>query len=230
MWQKFYEKHRGRDFELLSIAVDVQGPSVVRPYTRKFGATFPVAVDPADVFGRAFGLKAIPVTVFVDEVGIIRVQGGGPDAALLREIEAILDEPVTGVRAVQPQPPAARSKEELEQAAARAPDDVKSRVALARIYDDEGRYSEALAQLEAAAKLQPRSAEPLFVWGLVLFHQGQSERAIAKLKQARDLDSDNWRIRKQIWAIEYPDKFYKADSPDYSWQKEQLQREKSHRE
>ena len=227
MWQKFYEKHRGRDFELLSIAVDVQGPTVVRPYVQKFGVSFPVAVDTADVFGRAFDLTAIPVTFLVDEVGIIRLRGGGPNAALRGEIEAILDEPVTGVRSLPPRLPAGRSPAELETAVMRTPEDAGSRVALAQIYDSEKRHTEALTQLAAAAKLQPCSPEPLFVWGLVLMHQGERDRAVAKLKQARDLDPGNWRIRKQIWAIEYPDKFYSADSPDYDWQKEQFAREKT---
>jgi len=67
------------------------------------------------------------------------------------------------------------------------------------------------------------------VWALVLLHQGEKNAALAKLKQARDLDPDNWRIRKQIWAIEHPEKFYTGDSPDYDWQNEQLNREKNQR-
>ena len=80
---------------------------------------------------------------------------------------------------------------------------------------------------EMAAKIQPLDASVPFVWGLVLLHQNQKAAALAKFKQARDLDSTNWRIRKQTWAIEHPDKFYTADSPDYGWQKEELAREKS---
>ncbi len=53
--------------------MDVQGPEVVAPWVKKYGVTFPMAVDTADVFGAAFGLKAIPVSFLVDEVGIIRL-------------------------------------------------------------------------------------------------------------------------------------------------------------
>ena len=66
---------------------------MVKPYTQKFGVTFPVAVDAADAFRQALGLKAIPVTFLVDEVGIIRLQGGGPNAAMFQQIEAVLREP-----------------------------------------------------------------------------------------------------------------------------------------
>jgi tetratricopeptide (TPR) repeat protein len=188
--------------------------------------TFPVAVDTADVFGAAFGLKAIPVTFFVDEVGIVRLQGGGPNATLLRDIEALLAEPVMSIRATQPQLPSARSRAELEHRIAKSPEDWRSRLALARLHVEERRYPDAAAQFEAAVKLQPRSAEIQFAWGLAFLHQGRKEKALTKMKLARDFDPENWRIRKQIWAIENPGKFYTAESPDYGWQKEQLDRER----
>jgi tetratricopeptide (TPR) repeat protein len=210
----------------LSIAVDVQGPKVVKPYVEKFGVTYSVAVDASDIFGQAFGLKAIPVTFLVDEVGIVRLRGGGPSPALMAQIEAILKEPQTSVRGQSPQLSAAVTKTDLEQRLAAAPNDWRSRLALARLHDEEGRHASAVAQLEAAAKLQPRDPSIAFAWGLALLHQGEKNAALAKLRLARDLDPDNWRIRKQIWAIEHPEKFYTDDSPDYDWQNEQLSREK----
>jgi len=211
---------------LLSLAVDVQGPGVVRPYTEKFGVTFPVAVDTADVFGQAFGLKAIPVTFLVDEVGIIRLQGGGPNAALLGQIQSVLNEPLTATRADMPQLANARPRDELEQTVARAPDDWQALLALARLNDADGQFAAAIMQLETAAKLRPREGSLPFLWGLVLIHQNQKATALNKLKLARDLNPENWRIRKQIWAIEHPDRFYTSDSPDFNWQKEELAREK----
>ena len=199
---------------------------MVKPYTQKFGVTFPVAVDAADVFGQAFGLKAIPVTFLVDEVGIIRLRGGGPNGAFLQQIETVLREPLSQMRGDGPQLANARSSEELESTVGRAPDDWRARLALARLYDAESRFSDANSELEAASKLQPREASIPFLWGLVLLHQNEKDRALAKLKAARDLDPENWRIHKQIWAIEHPDKFYAGESPDFGWQKEELKREK----
>jgi tetratricopeptide (TPR) repeat protein len=199
----------------------------VAPYVEKFGATFPVAVDTADVFGHAFGLKAIPVTFLVDEVGIIRLQGGGPSAGLLRQIEGILAEPLAQSRGTMPQLANVQSRSALETKIAGEPDDWRSRLALAQLYDASQMYSEAIAQLEAAARIQPREGAIPFLWGLVLLHRDQRENALIKLREARDLDPENWRIRKQIWAIEHPEKFYTKDSPDFGWQKEELERERS---
>ena len=36
-----------------------------------------------------------------------------------------------------------------------------------------------------------------------------------------ELEPDNYIIRKQIWAVQNPDRFYSGDV-DYAWQKEQM--------
>ena len=72
------------------MAVDVQGAAVVAPWVKRYGVTFPVAVYRADVVGTAFGLKAIPVSFLVDEVGIVRLRGGGPSKEFLAQVEEIL--------------------------------------------------------------------------------------------------------------------------------------------
>ena len=59
-----------------------------------------------------------------------------------------------------------------------------------------------------------------------LLRQGKTNEALVKLSQARDLDAGNWRIRKQIWALEHPDRFYGTNGIDWDWQKEQIAREK----
>lgn len=227
VWQKFYEQHRAGNFEILSVAVDVQGAKVVRPYVEKAGVTFTVAVDETDVLGRAFGMKHTPVSFLVDELGILRAQGGGPRADFLAQVEAVLKEAVSDLhketRAVLP----ADSKAELEKAVAASPDDWRSRLALAERLVSEREFGGAAKQLDMAAELKPQSADVHFLSGQVLLLQDQREAALAKFRQALQLDPANWRIRKQIWAVENPDKFYSKQNPDYGWQKRQLEEERT---
>ena len=56
--------------------------------------------------------------------------------------------------------------------------------------------------------------------GLDLYRQGNVEEAMALWRQALALDPDNYIIRKQMWAVENPDRFYAGDV-DYRWQREQ---------
>ncbi len=61
----------------------------------------------------------------------------------------------------------------------------------------------------------------LFDAGMDLYGRGQVEEALAFWRKGVALEPDNYVIRKQIWAVENPDKFYDGDV-DYGWQKGQL--------
>ena len=60
-----------------------------------------------------------------------------------------------------------------------------------------------------------------FVEGLKLYRQGQIQGAIAAWREGVELEPDNYIIRKQIWAVENPDRFYAGDI-DFEWQKRQM--------
>lgn len=57
--------------------------------------------------------------------------------------------------------------------------------------------------------------------GLALFRQGDRKQAVAEWRKGLAYEPENWIIRKQIWAIEHPDKFYNGDV-DFDWQREQI--------
>lgn len=51
--------------------------------------------------------------------------------------------------------------------------------------------------------------------------RGERGQAIVLLRQAYPLEPDNLVIRKQLWAIEHPERFYRGEV-DYEWQREQF--------
>ena len=65
--------------------------------------------------------------------------------------------------------------------------------------------------------------ETQFRHGAALLEQGQREAALAEWKHALELDPQNYVIRKQIWAVKYPERFY--PTIDWDWQRDQLQYE-----
>ena len=62
---------------VVSIAQDMQGPSVAIPWLRRAGVTFPSVIDQFNVVGKLFNLKSIPIGILVDEDGrLVRPVGG----------------------------------------------------------------------------------------------------------------------------------------------------------
>ena len=59
--------------------------------------------------------------------------------------------------------------------------------------------------------------------GVELYHQGRVGEALEAWRQGWRLQPDNWLIRKQVWAVEHPERFYQG-GVDFDWQKEQIAR------
>ncbi len=181
MWQEFFEKNRSKRFTILSVAVDLQGPEVVRTFVDRARATFPVAVDAEDAWGRTFGSTVIPVSILVDETGLVRLRGAGPSPEFLKKIEAIL----------------------AEEPAAVAPPGEDSR----------GPEAPATPWVEKVRRARQ------------LLAASRRAEAAAALKEALALEPQNWLLRKQVWALEHPEKFY-GGPIDTAWQKEQVEKER----
>ena len=60
--------------------------------------------------------------------------------------------------------------------------------------------------------------------GRVLLDGGRKEEAVAAWRDALRLDPGNFTIRKQIWAVEHPEKFF--PTIDFDWQSAQLAAER----
>ena len=69
----------GEKVELLSVAIDMQGAEVVRPYLEKASTTFVTVVDTENMFSREFGFKTTdsrssllpPIYHVFEKLGII---------------------------------------------------------------------------------------------------------------------------------------------------------------
>lgn len=143
---------KDQNFEILSVAVDLQGPEVVKPYTA--GTTYPTAVDTENVLAQRFGFDVVPNGIFVDEQGVIRLVKQGFQVDNPEHVGAI-EKLIRGEEQsielsdtyYQPSNPIQVMQKELA--------DTKFKLGLE--YSRQGRKEEALVQLDEALRLNPDS-------------------------------------------------------------------------
>ncbi len=52
--------------------------------------------------------------------------------------------------------------------------------------------------------------------------EGRTQDAAELLQRGYQLDPENWLIRKQMWVLEHPEKFYTEEKPDRAWQQQRI--------
>ena len=67
-FQKAWEEHRDRGVVFLGIAVD-DIATAARSFAQQVGVTYPLAIDPTGDTARAYRLRAVPSTYFIDPQG-----------------------------------------------------------------------------------------------------------------------------------------------------------------
>ena len=92
--EKIYNEYKDQGFVVLAIDMTYQDDaSAVTPFVNEHGLTFPILLDKTGEIARAYQLRSLPSSFFIDRAGIIHeVIIGGPMAeALLRtRVEEIL--------------------------------------------------------------------------------------------------------------------------------------------
>jgi len=224
VWQLFVQQHvEGQPFTFLSVAVDVD-PARPRPYAEPHARTFPTVVDSAGALGRLFDFDVVPNGVFLDEQGIIRfLHIGGFDIRrpeMAQQVEALLRADFASGEAPAVVRQEALDVELLRAEVAAQPDNASVHFALGDALLREGRASDAEPSFASAVNLDRSDWSAAFGLGTALYQQGRNDEALAWWKTARGLDPHNFTVRKQIWVVEHPERFY--PTIDLEWQKQQL--------
>jgi len=229
-WQSFYRRHQGEPFELIAVAMDGQGTEVVRPFVEEAGAKFPVVVDSVDCLWDSYGFDHLPNGYYVDERGIIRyLKIGGFDireTLNVKIIEDLITEKWSKKPLRFPERPKVNLKKEiadLGQQLKSVTRGVEKRLRLADLLVKAGQYRKAAREYDTVLVQQPRNARALFGRGVVFHREGKVPQAVLSWKKAFASEPTNWVIRKQIWALEFPERFYPRIHGE--WQSEQIRRE-----
>ena len=93
--QRIYERYGGRGLQLVGVSVDAVGDeAAIRHFARRYGMTYPVWRDPAEVVSTTFLVVGVPATFLIDGAGVLRWKKTGPiardDTTLAAAIERAL--------------------------------------------------------------------------------------------------------------------------------------------
>jgi peroxiredoxin len=69
--QKIYDKLRGKGFVVLAVN-ELEDDAKVREHIKQYGYTFSVLMDRDNKVANQFGVFGLPVSVFIDEKGIVQ--------------------------------------------------------------------------------------------------------------------------------------------------------------
>jgi len=225
VWQRFVEQRADRGaFALLSVAVDAD-PERPRPFAE--GRPFPTVVDSAGVLGRLYDFDVVPNGLFLDEHGIMRyLHVGGFDIRrpeIAQQVDALFRADFAGgeqpAYAAQESPELEVLRTELVE----RPDEAGLHFTLGEVLLGEGRAAEAEDAFRRATELDPDDWSAAFGLGTALYQQDEVPQALAWWRTALARDPHNFTVRKQIWMVEHPERFY--PEIDFAWQQEQLKRE-----
>jgi peroxiredoxin len=87
--ERLSRAYRDRGLVVLALSADREGASVVKPFLKRHGLTFPVGLDPDQSVARLYRVWALPSTFIVDRAGtgLFRAHGArdwdGKDALSL---------------------------------------------------------------------------------------------------------------------------------------------------
>jgi len=84
------DRNADKDFVLVSIAVDTQGPEAARPWVEAAGATFTTVVDRENRLAALYDYKLVPNGIVLDERGIVRyAKIGGFSVENAADVDAV---------------------------------------------------------------------------------------------------------------------------------------------
>ncbi len=137
----------------MSVAIDAQGASVVKPWHDKANAEFITLVDSQNILGNSYNLKAIPYGVMIDEAGRLVKSPFSINVAkkeTIAMLEKWLSDPTYNVTLLHDLKPLNKSKNPKVIEA-------NARFQLGRTLLEVGKKAEAMAEWRKALKLDPKN-------------------------------------------------------------------------
>lgn len=147
------DRNADKNFALVAIAVDAQGPEAARPWVEAAGATFTTVVDRENRLAARYDYKLVPNGIVLDERGIVRYAKIGDfsveNAADVDAVQRLIDGEVGQIAVESRAAPYQLGTTEREL--------VEMRMRLGGELFRRGAREEAVAELQRALQLDPEN-------------------------------------------------------------------------
>jgi hypothetical protein len=215
VWQALRNELHPKGFELVTVGLDTQGDAGCRASIEAAKPQHPSLIDRHHVLADLFGITNIPMSVWIDEKGMI-----------VRPAETAPAPPPpagTPPRVLPPDLP--KRMVDIMAEAAKIRRDTQAYHAALRDWVDKGAASRfALSPEVVVARSRPRdNAKALghahFQLATQLEIDGHHKAAIEHFREAHRLVPDSWTFRRQAWSLEKVGdgplaRFWQGPSPD----------------
>jgi peroxiredoxin len=223
VWSALRDRVRPAGVEVVTVAMDVAGFEVARPFVeRVVGRQHPALLDQEHRMGELFGVVNVPNALWIDQEGLIvrppepAFPGWSP---IFEELtKADLEEPPVDANASMPLMNAVRKGDQDS-----LPAGLKEMLELTKQIRTEPELYEAmildwaehgatsryvLSPEEVVRRSLPRSTEVAeaaahFELAQHLHRTGQHDAAVGHFREAHRLQPDNWTYKRQAWRFEY---------------------------
>ncbi|MCR4317121.1 MAG: redoxin domain-containing protein [Planctomycetes bacterium] len=213
--QEMYEAHKNESFVAVAVAMDAKGFETAGKYYDDANVTYPALVDKFGQCAITFGVNIVPRWFFIDELGVVRRSGriaiGDREKRQLGDWLAVpLRVDVEGGSAAESDP--FLDPEHWRSLLRENPQDQRLWLHLAESLYSRGETADALEVLEnEALPACPRSQWIRHRIAVYHLEAGDEEAALDHLYEAWRLDPLSTVIKKLIWSIENPERFYSGD-------------------
>ena len=201
MWQELRTQLHPRGLEIVTVALDVGGVEIARPFIEAAKPDHPSLIDAGHVVDELFGVINVPNGVWIDEQGMIvrPAEPAFPGRNPVMESFEKLDVSTLPPDVADVLREAKKIKSDPEQYLGMIMDWVE--------HGSASRY--ALSPDEVIARSQPRpatvaAAAAHFELGQHFHRAGKIEAAQRHWRESHRLQPDNWTYRRQAWNFVSP--------------------------
>jgi hypothetical protein len=215
VWQALRNELAPKGFELVTVGLDTQGDAGCRAFIEAAKPQHPSLIDRHHVFADLFGITNIPMSVWIDENGMI-----------VRPAEtAPAPPPPAGAPARVLPPDLPQRMVDILSEATKIRKDTEAYHAALRDWVEKGEASPfALSPDEVVKRSRPRDnskslGHAHFQLATQLEMDGHHQAAIGHFREAHRLVPDSWTFRRQAWSLEKVgdgplSRFWQGPSPD----------------